>query len=322
MKEKMINLIKSAFKDESKIAKIETIYELYDNLQYCAKLGEMANVLVDWLFHIYKIENVSFSLFNLEKETTTSIFKKGKDFYLDGEFSFYFIINTHTDLNAVVSFCVESQKKYDYIAKERDIIDAAFLQITPILQNGIIKKHHVEASSVDSVTNVYNRKYLIDHIHKIISLTNNTEDNISFLMVGIDRFKAVIEEFDYDVGDKVLVELAKVIHRNIKDFDIVARLTGDEFLVALVNLKDNEEAQNVAKNIIKEFSQVEIIVNETTKQTLQKTICVGISSFPADSEDINQVLKNADNFLYEAKNKGRGKFAIYQEEDNSSIDLF
>jgi len=322
MKEKMINLIKSVFEDQSKITKIETIYELYDNLQYCANLSEMANVLVNWLLNKYKIANVSFSLFDLEKETTTSILKKGEDFFLDGEFSFYFIINTHTDLNAVVSFCVDSQKDYDYISKERDIIDASFFQIGPILQNGIIKKHHVEASSVDSVTNVYNRKYLIEHIHKIISLTNNTEDNISFLMVGIDRFKAVIEEFDYDIGDKVLVELAKIIHRNIKDFDIVARLTGDEFLVALVNLKSNEEAQNVAKNIIDEFSQVEIVVDEVTKQILKKTVCVGISSFPADSEDINQVLKNADSFLNEAKNKGRGKFATYQEEDNSSIDLF
>jgi len=322
MKDKMINLIKLATKDSSKLAQLENMYGLYDQLQYSEDLNEMAENLVYWLCINYKVENVNLSLFNLENETTTSILKKGKDFFLDGKFSFYFIINTHTEINAVVSFAVETQEEYDAINDNRDFIDVSFFQISPILQNGIMKKHHIEASSIDSVTNVHNRKYLIEHIHKIISLSNKTEENISFLMVGIDRFKAVIEEFDYDIGDQVLIELAKVIHKNIKDFDIVARLTGDEFLVALVNLKSTEDANNVAIRLIDEFSKVEIVVDEETKQTLKKTICVGISSFPQDSNDINQVLKNADNFLNEAKNKGRSEVAIYKEEDNSTIDLF
>jgi len=322
MKDKMINLIKLATEDSSKLAQLENMYGLYDQLQYSEDLNEMAQNLVDWLCSNYKIENVNLSLFDLENETTTSILKKGKDFFLDGEFSFYFIINTHTNINAVVSFAVETQEQFDVINDNREFIDVSFFQISPILQNGIMKKHHIEASSIDSVTNVHNRKYLIEHIHKIISLSNKTEENISFLMIGIDRFKAVIEEFDYDIGDQVLIELAKVIHKNIKDFDIVARLTGDEFLVALVNLKSTEDANIVANRLIEEFSKVEIVVNEETKQTLKKTICVGISSFPQDSNDINQVLKNADNFLNEAKNKGRSEVAIYKEEDNSTIDLF
>jgi len=322
MKDKMLNLINLAVKDSSKLCQLENIYTLYEQLQYAENLNEMAESLVDWLFSKYKIFNASFSLFDLENETTTSILKKGEEFYLDGEFSFYFIINTHTNLNAVISFCVHDQAQYNLINNNKEFIDAAFFQISPILQNGIMKKHHIESSSIDSVTNVHNRKYLIEHIHKIISLSNKTEDNISFLMIGIDRFKAIIEEFDYDVGDKVLVELAKVIHKSINDFDIVARLTGDEFLVALVNLKSKDKSEIIARSIIEEFAKVEIMINEDTMQILKKTICVGISSFPQDSKDINQVLKNADNFLTEAKNKGRGKIAIYKEEENSSIDLF
>jgi len=322
MKTKMLNLIKLAIKDNSKLEKLEDIYSLYDQLQYSENLNEMAETLLDWLEVKYNIKNISFSLFDLKDETTTSILKKGDEFYLDSEFAFYFIINTHTDLNAVVSFISTDEVEHKKLSNDRDFIDTAFFQISPILQNGIMKKHHIEASSIDSVTNVHNRKYLIEHIHKIISLSHKKEEKISFLMIGIDRFKAVIEEFDYDVGDKVLIELAKVIHKSIKDFDIVARLTGDEFLVALVNLKSNEMSEVIAKRIIEEFAKVEIIVNEETKQILKKTICIGISSFPQDSSDINQVLKNADNFLNEAKNKGRSEIAIYKEEENSSIDLF
>jgi len=322
MKTRMLNLIKLAIEDKSKLEKLDSIYTLYEELQFSENLDEMVESLISWLEIKYNVKNISFSLYDLESEKTTSILKKGEDFYMDEKFSFYFIINTHTNINATVSFNANNESEYEVIDRDKEFLDAAFFQISPILQNGIIKKHHIESSSIDSVTNVHNRKYLIEHIHKIISLSHTKEENISFLMVGIDRFKAVIEEFDYDIGDKVLVELAKVIHKSIKDFDIVARLTGDEFLVALVNIKSVDDAQIVANRLIEEFSKVEILVDEETNQTLKKTICVGISSFPADSDDINQVLKNADSFLNEAKNKGRGQVAIFKEEENSTIDLF
>lgn len=322
MKTRMLNLIKLAIEDKSKLEKLDSIYTLYEELQFSENLDEMVESLISWLEIKYNVKNISFSLYDLESEKTTSILKKGEEFYMDEKFSFYFIINTHTNINATVSFNANNESEYEVIDRDKEFLDAAFFQISPILQNGIIKKHHIESSSIDSVTNVHNRKYLIEHIHKIISLSHTKEENISFLMVGIDRFKAVIEEFDYDIGDKVLVELAKVIHKSIKDFDIVARLTGDEFLVALVNIKSVDDAQIVANRLIEEFSKVEILVDEETNQTLKKTICVGISSFPADSDDINQVLKNADSFLNEAKNKGRSQVAIFKEEENSTIDLF
>lgn len=326
MKNEMLNLIKLATEDKTKFKSLENIYALYDQLQYSETLNEMASSLYDWLYEKYKVDNMSFSLFDMEKDLTTEILKKGGEFFLDGEYSFYFIINTHTELNAVVSFAASNQEHYDSINSDYSYIEAAFFQISPILQNGIMKKHHVEASSIDSVTNVYNRKYLIEHIDKIISLSSTIDDekqkNIAFLMIGINRFKAVIEEFDYDIGDKVLIELAKVIHGQIKDFDIVARLTGDEFLVALINTQSIDLVEKTAKKIIEKFSKVEVLVNKETNQTLKKTICVGISLYPQDDKDINQVVKNADNFLTEAKNKGRGQVAVFSKEEECSIDLF
>lgn len=322
MKQEMIDLIKDAMHDNSKLSSLENIYDLYDQLQYSEHILEMAENLYRWLQEKYRVNNIQFSLFDLDTNESTMLLKEGEKFYLDDEFAFYFIINTHTQINAVVSFCANNQEHYEFINKDYAYIEAAFFQICPILQNGIIKKHHIEASSVDSVTNVYNRKYLINHLGKVMTLSNKHDNSIAFLMVGVDRFKAVIEEFNYDIGDKVLIELAKVIHSQIKDFDIVARLTGDEFLVALINNPDLETAAKTAKKIIEEFAKVEIVVNKQTGQTLQKTVCVGISLYPDDSSDINQVLKNSDAFLSEARNKGRSKYAVYSKEDESPIDLF
>ena len=322
MKERMLNLIKSACSDNSKFESLNNIYTLYDQLQYCENLNEMVESLFIWLNKRYKITNLNFSLFDMEHNTTTEILKKGGEFFLDGELSFYFIINTHTEINAVLSFTAISSEHYESINNENEFLEVAFFQISPILQNGIMQKYHIESSSIDSVTNVHNRKYMINHIHKMIALSKHEEESITFLMIGIDHFKAVIDEFDYDIGDLVLIELAKVIHSSIKDFDIVARLTGDEFLVALVNSKTPKVAEEVAQNIIDKFADVKIIVNEETGQVLQKTVCIGISSFPNDSDDIDLVLKHADNFLYEAKNKGRSSFAVYTKEEESTIDFF
>ena len=311
-----------AIEDKERLKSLENIYSLYDQLQYSENLQEMAESLCDWLDEKYQVKNIKFSLFDLETNLSTDVLKKGEEFFLDGEYSFYFIINTHTDLNAVVSFCATNESQYQLLQTEYPFIEVAFFQISPILQNGIMKKLHVESSSIDSVTNVHNRKYLIQHINKVITLSNNGKKSIAFLMIGIDRFKAVIEEFDYDIGDKVLIELAKVIHSNIRDFDIVARLTGDEFLVALVNPASNSMVEKLAQTIIEDFAKVEVIVDKQTKQVLKKTICIGISIFPEDGDDITQVLKNADIFLNEAKNKGRSQYAFYEKEIESSIDLF
>ncbi|MEA3498553.1 MAG: GGDEF domain-containing protein [Campylobacterota bacterium] len=323
MKNQMIELIKEACQDSNKFSSLENIYALYDQLQYCENLTEMASNLYDWLYEKYKVNNLNFSLFDMETNVSSTIFKIGGKFFLDGELSFYFIINTHTDLNAVLSFSASSKEHYNKIITTYNYIEAAFFQISPILQNGIMKKHHIEASSIDSVTQVYNRKYLIEHINKLTSLTTkNFDKSITFLMIGIDHFKAVIDEFDYEIGDKVLIELAKSIHSNIDEFDIVARLTGDEFLVALINTPSLQNTIEIAQKIIDQFSKVEVIVDEDTQQILKKTICIGISQYPKDSNNTEQVLKNADSFLYEAKNKGRGEIAIYKKEELSSIDLF
>lgn len=322
MKTQMIDLIKEAYTDDQKFKSLENIYILYDQLQYCENLNEMASSLFEWLNKRYDVNNLNFSLFDMETNISSIILKEGGDFYLDGELSFYFIINTHTDLNAVVSFSASTQEHYDEINNYYNYIEASFFQISPILQNGIMKKHHIESSSIDSVTHVYNRKYLVEHIHKMTTLSNKKDESITFLMIGIDHFKAVIDEFDYDIGDKVLIELAKTIHSNIKDFDIVARLTGDEFLVAILNVSETDLAEKIARRIIDQFAQTETVVDDETNQILKKTICIGISAYPDDNDDINQVLKNADRSLYEAKNRGRGEVFSYIKEDIQSIDLF
>ena len=162
------------------------------------------------------------------------------------------------------------------------------------------------------------------HLNKHLSLTRNKQSQIYFLMIGIDRFKAVIDEFNHDIGDIVLIELAKIIHSNITQFDMVGRLTGDEFLVTLFSIENESEVNSIAHKIMADFAQTNIIVNEKTNQILKKTICIGINKHTIiDERDISETIKNADIALYEAKNKGRSTFFNYKDlRIEDSIDLF
>ncbi len=133
-------------------------------------------------------------------------------------------------------------------------------------------------------------------------------------MIGVDRFKAVIDEFDYDIADKVLVELARVIHSNIDSFDLVGRLGTDEFLVSILSNSNENQVESLALKIIDDFANTDIIVDDKNKQILKKTICIGMNKFVLNSkETINDSIKHSDVALYEAKNKGRAQFLKYSD---------
>ena len=324
MKNKILELIKSSATNEDDFKSLVTIFSLHEQLQYATNIKQAAEDIYEWLNKEFKVDNLNFSLFDINKNYKEEILVKGEEFFLDDNLSHFFIINTHTSLNATVSFSVSSKVHFKIIEAKYNTIEAAFLQISPIIQSCILKKNYIESSSLDSVTNVYNRNYLIENLTSHLRLSNNKQNEIYFLMIGIDHFKAVIDEFDYDIADKVLIELAKVIHSNINEFDMVGRLNGDEFLVSILNNVNEHQAAQLAQQIILDFAEVSILVNEETKQKLKKTICVGFEVYNINSQStITDSIKNADIALYEAKNKGRSQLFKFSElNDEDTIDLF
>lgn len=324
MKHKILELIKKAANSEDDYKSLESIFSLYEQLQFSTNIKQMGEDIYSWLHKEFNIDNLTFALFDINTNSREEIYVEGEEFYLDDDKSYFFIINTHTNINATVSFCATSNVHYQVLQAKYETIEAAFFQISPIIQSGILKKNFIESSSLDSVTKVYNRNYLIDNLTKHLTISNNKQNEIYFLMIGIDHFKAVIDEFDYDVSDKLLIELAKVIHSNINEFDMVARLNADEFLVSIISNSNEFNATDVAEKIINDFAKVKILVNEETKQTLKKTICIGFEIFKANSDDtITDAIKNADIALYEAKNKGRSILFKHSElKDEDTIELF
>ncbi|NQY20360.1 MAG: GGDEF domain-containing protein [Campylobacteraceae bacterium] len=175
---------------------------------------------------------------------------------------------------------------------------------------------------IDNITGLYNRKYLTQHLEKMLPLAKREKSTYAFLLIRIDRYKAVIDEFNYEIGEKLLIALSKLLIKNVRNSDIVIKLERDEFLIVLPNIHTSENANFVANKLVAKFANFEFVLKKKENIILKKSICISITLFPETSETIEDIYKHLDIALHEANNKGRSIVLEYTNSISSSIDLF
>ncbi|WP_368030576.1 GGDEF domain-containing protein [Arcobacter sp. s6] len=228
--------------------------------------------------------------------------------------------NASTDI--IFNFLSENEQNFEIIKNDLKTIKMALQIFSQSLFNKYMEKILKEASLVDHLTGSYNRSYLDNYAHNLLSISNREQKKIAFIKIGIDQFKAVIDEFDYEVGDRVLKSLANTLKASIRDSDLVVKISNDEFLVILLNIINESNAIIISEKLIENFSKEKIIVNNETEQALMKTICSGISIYPDNATSIEEIIKKSDIALYEAKNRGRSQVYLFNEDDTNKIDFF
>ena len=238
-----------------------------------------------------------------------------------------YLVNTlefqqNCDTVIIFHFLSKDEEDYESVKSHLASIQMSLLIFSQSLFNKYMEKTLNEMSLVDHLTGSYNRCYLDNYATNLLSLSNREQKKIAFVNVGIDQFKAVIDEFDYEVGDKVLKALAKTLKESVRESDLVIKISNDEFLVILLNIINENNAILIAQKLINNFSKQEVIINEQTKQTLMKTICSGISIYPDNAATIDEIIKKSDIALYEARNRGRSQVFMFSEEDTNKIDFF
>jgi diguanylate cyclase (GGDEF)-like protein len=180
----------------------------------------------------------------------------------------------------------------------------------PVIESNLLMDKLHDTSLRDGMTNLYNRRFLENFIDKVMSQVRRAEETYHVMMLDVDFFKMVNDTYGHDVGDTVIVELAKVLKNNTREADLAIRYGGEEFLVMLYNSTD-EGALMVAKKIHQEFGKLRFDVGGG--KTLQKTISIGISKFPTDGDTIWKCIKYADTALYNAKDTGRNKIVEFED---------
>ena len=238
-----------------------------------------------------------------------------------------YLVNTleflqNCDTTIIFHFLSKNQDSFKSVENHLGSIQMSLLIFSQSLFNKYMEKTINEISLVDHVTGSYNRCYLDNYASKLLSLSNREQKKVAFIKVGIDQFRAVIDEFDYVIGDKVLKALAKTLKESVRESDLVIKISDDEFLVILLNIINEDNAILISQKLIDNFSKKEVMINEQTKQTLMKTICSGVSIYPDNATTIDEIIKKSDIALYEARNRGRSQVFMFSEEDTNKIDFF
>ena len=162
----------------------------------------------------------------------------------------------------------------------------------------------LERAVVDGLTGLYDHDTLFTLLEKEIERAKRHSETVSFLLLDLDDFKRVNDEFGHQTGDEVLVRLAEIIRETIRSMDIAGRYGGEEF-AAILPETDVTDAAHSAERLRK-------AAEAGFRRDVQLTISVGVASFPRDGADVGALVKTADEALYQAKLNGKNRVMMRQ----------
>ncbi|MCD6454396.1 MAG: GGDEF domain-containing protein [Candidatus Aminicenantes bacterium] len=159
----------------------------------------------------------------------------------------------------------------------------------------------------DGATGLMTKSYFVDELKLQLEIARRHNGLLAFIMMDIDDFKQVNDKYGHPVGDVVLKEVAKIILTIKRSQDIAARYGGEEFSLLLPGT-DIEGAVALTERIRKKVDETYI---EAFHNSIQVTISAGISCFPITASSLEELIEQADQALYEAKNLGKNKVIAY-----------
>ncbi|MEX1197838.1 MAG: EAL domain-containing protein [Pseudohongiellaceae bacterium] len=159
----------------------------------------------------------------------------------------------------------------------------------------------------DALTNLPNRFLLADRLGVALAEARRHGWHLAVMFLDLDRFKNANDVYGHAFGDRILQEVADRLTASLRAMDTVSRQGGDEFVVLLPALRNDQEAQQVAQKLLATF--VPPFQVDGTEVVLSGSI--GIACFPTNGEDTETLLRNADAAMYVAKENGRNRYQLY-----------
>lgn len=159
----------------------------------------------------------------------------------------------------------------------------------------------------DALTGLPNRNYFIKLFNKEVAYAKERGGILALAYLDLDDFKYVNDNYGHGVGDLYLCEVSKLLKETLRKLDIVSRFGGDEYVILLPAIRNDEDIKSVGNKILNAFNK-NICVEGSC---LQIKASIGFSVFPRDGEDIETLLKKADEAMYKVKGESKNNFSIY-----------
>jgi diguanylate cyclase (GGDEF)-like protein len=161
----------------------------------------------------------------------------------------------------------------------------------------------------DPLTGLYNRRYLADALKRELTRVKREGQSMSLIIADIDYFKKVNDTYGHEAGDQCLMAVAQLFAISCRGSDIACRYGGEEFLLVLPNTS-NQTALQRAEEIREKCADLNVVYND---KTIRFTISLGVSAYPVDGEEHEEIIIKADNALYQSKQNGRNRVTAWGE---------
>ena len=159
----------------------------------------------------------------------------------------------------------------------------------------------------DELTGLSNRGHFHEQLKTQVLLSHRSGDNFAVVFIDLDDFKGVNDSYGHEVGDTYLRTFATHIKASVRASDVTARLGGDEFCIVLHGVKDKDEVARITELLLKFTQQIVEIGNHR----IQPKLSVGVSMYPEDGEDADELLKSADMAMYSVKQNGKHGYRFF-----------
>ncbi len=182
-----------------------------------------------------------------------------------------------------------------------------------------IKQHQSELEHIahyDALTNLPNRVLLADRLQQAMAQAQRRGQQLAVVYLDLDGFKAINDRHGHEVGDQVLITLARRMKQALREGDSLARLGGDEFVAVLIDLDDMAASRPMLSRLLAACAQGV----QVAELGLQVSASLGVTFYPQSQEiDADQLLRQADQAMYQAKMAGKNRYHLFDAEQDSSI---
>lgn len=193
-----------------------------------------------------------------------------------------------------------------YAARALGFAALSALLVVLVVQLARIDRRTDRAATTDPLTGVRNRLMFQEDLEREMARAEREGRRLALLVVDVDRFKAVNDVHGHAAGDAVLVEVASRLRECVRGGDLLVRMGGDEFVVLLVGLDDDEQASAAASRIV-EVMRPPFACAGTP---LVAAVSVGVATYPGSAAGSDELLRHADRAMYAAKAAGGGRFHV------------
>ena len=162
----------------------------------------------------------------------------------------------------------------------------------------------------DPLTGLPNRVLLHDRLHQACKMAVTIQRQVGVILIDIDQFKYLNDNLGHHAGDELLLQLAKRLQVVMEPEHTLARIGGDEFVVVFPDIAHVEQISTLAQNFIRLMRQP----FELDQQKYSMSLSMGISMYPADSSNEEELMRHADVALFKAKQEGRNRFCFFSDE--------